>query len=109
MHYFLALGSANFGLYQAAPPDAAYFPVRFRKSVRRRFPRDVPRERVALGRAAPWADYLLLWRAAPRELARVERTGLYRLDFERDPLRLYRKAASRLAVAARPPGDAGGD
>lgn len=107
-HYFLALGSANFGLYQAAPPDAAYFPVRFRASVRRRFPRDVPRDKVALGRAAPWADYLLLWRASPRELARVERAGLYRLDFERDPLRLYRRARSRLG-AARPPGEAVGE
>ena len=107
-YYHLALGTANYELYQAAPPDAPYFPIRFTQSARRRFPRDVPRGHLALGRARSWADFLLLWRAAPRELARVEARGEYQLEFERASLRLYRRAA-RGAASSRPPGQTGGE
>jgi hypothetical protein len=107
-HYHLALGSPNFGLYQAAPPDAPYFPIQYTKRARRRFPSGVPRGHLALGRAGPWADYLLVWKAPERELARVQASGRYRIEFENGPLRLYRRSATG-AAPGRPLGRAGGD
>jgi hypothetical protein len=105
-YYHRDLGAPNFRDYQAALPDARYFPVRYTAAAKERYTGDAVRGRLPLPRFQPWADFVLTWKVAPTRLRHLVRAGGYRLEYRQGPLALFGRAAAPLApVTPVAPGD----
>ncbi len=104
-YYYRDLASPNFCDYQAALPDARYFPVRYTARAKARYS-GATRGRLPLRRFVPWADFVLTWKVPPPELRRLRRIGGYRLEYRNGPLALFGRAAATVAPA--PADGAGG-
>ncbi len=96
-YYAMELDTPSFQDYQAAPANARLFPVTYSRDGRRRFLGEKRVEDVAVERLAAWADYVVLWKPYPRQLARLLRNGGYEVSAKRGELTVLAHERTRQA------------
>lgn len=97
-YYHLALGTPSYSHYPALPGAASYFPIAYTEAAKERFERPRRRNRISVGHAAGWADYLAVWGGDAPELRPLRaRSDFVQIHWV-GALRLFRRVARPAVV-----------